>query len=170
MKKPIPEIKKDPQSALEEYLKELQADYYCWYERSERRNHRFWWAFQLLALISGFGTSLIVAALPQDLFKGGWRILLIVLPAVGSLASTVITQFSIYDLWRLREQGRAAMQDLITEGKIQLAAAKTDEHYTDAHRYLQKRVNEIETDQEVRFFAARRKEFIAKYPGTNDST
>ena len=101
--------------ALEVFILHLEAVYYPWYEHSVSRNYYLWLISQLIALLAGFGTGLLAALLTEEQFRGfqAGRITLIVLPVLGSLASTVLIQSRVNARWALREEGRIAFQTLL---------------------------------------------------------
>lgn len=148
-------LERNPQDALEAYVTHLERVYYPWYERSVSRNYYLWLFAQLIALFSGFGTALLAAILNEGQFRGfqTGRIVLVVLPIVGSLASTVLIQSRVNARWRLREEGRIAFQSLVTEGRRRFAAAKSNEEWTTIHEDLERRTEELEKSQSLGFFA-----------------
>ena len=78
---------------------------------------------------------------------------MIIVPTVGSLASTVLIQSRLNVRWKLREEGRIAFQSLVSEGRRRFAAARSDAEWTDIHKELARRTEEIEKSQSVGFFA-----------------
>jgi hypothetical protein len=114
MKTDIPEIVDNPKEACESFIRELETYYYSWYDGTSTRNYYVWFAAQAMSLLAGFATALIAALLGTEQFKA-WssgRILLVVLPVLGSLASTYLLQSRIGELAALRE-ARARSQALV---------------------------------------------------------
>ena len=100
MKDDIPEIVDNPKAALESFIRELETYYYPWYDGTSTRNYYVWFVAQAMSLLAGFATALIAALLGTEQFKS-WstgRILLVVLPVLGSLASTYLLQSRIGEL------------------------------------------------------------------------
>ena len=149
------ELQKTPREALEAYIIHLEKSYYKWYERSVFRNYYFWLTTQLVSLVAGFGTALFAALINKDelgSFQMG-RIVLIVLPVIGSLASTVLIQSRVHERWKLREEGRIQFQSLVTDGRRMYASAKSDEEWSSIHLELQNKTEEIEKAQSLGFFS-----------------
>jgi hypothetical protein len=65
-----------------------------------------------LALLSGFATAIVAAVLRDDQFKswGSGHIVLVVMPLLGSLASTFLVQSRVAEIEALREKGRETIQ------------------------------------------------------------
>jgi hypothetical protein len=143
-----------PKAALEIYIDELETLYYPWYEAAANRNYWFWCIAQAVAMLAGFGTAIAAGLLKDEQFKGfGWgRILLIVLPIIGSLASTFLIQVRVRELLGLREQGRQAIQHLTETGMVRFAAANSPEEHTEIHRWLVDQVAAVEREQTKGFF------------------
>lgn len=148
---------------LRAFVKELQKGYEMWYVNSVKRVMFAYYGLQILSLLSGFLTALITALTTADTFVGSRRIVLIMVPLIGSLAGTVLLQFRLYDLWQVREDARIAFQDLASEGRKRLAAAASQEECFKIHESLQLRATEIEIEQKRRFFALARPNFIATF-------
>ena len=148
------------QAELEKLTAELHRDYEQWYDRSVRRSYRWYLFFQVTALLAGFGATLLAAIWGTNDAIG--RILVVTLPSVGALASSILLQFRIHDCWRLREDGRVAFQDLALEARMLLASATQDAEYTSALEKLRKRILEIESDQKDRFFALTKRDLVPR--------
>lgn len=151
-RKKLPDNPKDSLGASIIYLENA---YLKWYERSVSRNQYFYHIIQVIALVSGFGTALVAALLKDEQFRGfsAGRIVLVVLPLIGSLCATVLAQSRVYERWRLRENGRLAIQALSNEGRQRYAEAKTPEEYTQIHKELNAKVDEIEKSQSAGYFS-----------------
>jgi len=148
---------------LKRFVEELRTAYEVWYAKSVHRVMRAYSLLQMLSLLAGFLTSILTALTTTQAFGTNWRIVLIVLPSIGSLAATVLLQFRVYDLWHLREEARIAFQDLVNEGRKRLAAAKTDHKCFEIHESLQLRATAMEKEQKDRFFALTKPDFVAMF-------
>jgi hypothetical protein len=104
---------------------------------------------QGLSLVSGFATAVLAALLREDQFRswGTGHITLVVLPLLGSLASTFLVQSRIAELEALREKGRETIQRLANEARVNFAAASSPEQYTEIHRRLVAEVSTLEQEQ-----------------------
>jgi hypothetical protein len=149
-----PPLADTPKAALEAYISELETLYYPWYEGAANRNYWFWCIAQAVAMIAGFGTSILAALLKNEQFKDfNWgRILLIILPSVGSLASTFLIQVRVRELLGLREQGRQAIQYLTETAMVRFAAAQSAGEYTEIHTWLVDQIAAVEREQNKAFF------------------
>jgi hypothetical protein len=118
--------------ALEVFILHLAAVYYPWYERAVARNHYLWLSGQMIALLAGFGTGLLAALLTEEQFRGlqAGRIALIVLPVLGSVASTVLN-----------------------DARKAFAAASSELECKAIHEELNRKTEKIEKSQSVSFFA-----------------
>jgi hypothetical protein len=109
---------------------------------------------QFAALIAGFATSILAAVFtsgtgPVDPVV---RVILIVLPALGSAFTTFIVQAKLLEQFQLRENGRLAIQSFSTEAKQKFACLKSDEELCAFFEELRKRVDEVEAKQSDSFF------------------
>jgi hypothetical protein len=145
----IPEIADNPKAALESFIRELETFYYPRYDRAATRNYYTWFVAQALSLVSGFATAVLAALLREDQFRS-WsigHIILVLLPLLGSLASTFLVQSRIADLEALREKGRETVERLANEARVNFAAASSPEEYTEIHRTLVSEVGILEQEQ-----------------------
>lgn len=76
---------------------------------------------------------------------GTGRLLLIILPIIGSLASTYLVQSRIKDLSALREHGRITVENLKSLAILKFASAKKDEEYSEIHNWLIKEITNLES-------------------------
>ena len=145
----IPDIEDNPKAALESFIRELETYYYSWYDSASGRNFYALFVAQALSFLCGFATALVAAILRQDQL-GSWstgRVLLVVLPLIGALASTFVVQSRIADMLALRESGRETIQLLANSARAEYAAATTPERYTQIHRDLVAKVSALEQEQ-----------------------
>lgn len=144
-----------PKKALEAFLKELSDVYYPWYDKSVKRHYHLSVPIQTIALFAGFATSVLAAVATQDTFKnfGVVRLLLILLPALGSAVTTIAVQSRLYERYQLRENGRRTIQAIYNEGRARYAAAGTPQDYTAIHTELVKRVDDVEAGQSAGIFS-----------------
>jgi len=145
----IPKIEETPKAALASFIAELEEYYYPWYDSETNRLYYFWTGAQWLALISGFASALLAACLKGEQISdwGYGRIALIVLPLLGSLASTFIVQSRVGELEALRESGRETIQRLANQARVDFAAATSPEQFTEVHRDLVTAVSALEKEQ-----------------------
>ena len=96
-------------------------------------------------MVAGFGTAIIAGLLHDEHFKDfGWgRIALIVLPTLGSLASTFLVQIRVRELLGLRERGRQDIQHLIGAAEARFAAVSSPSEYSEG--LLRARSEEADT-------------------------
>lgn len=76
---------------------------------------------------------------------------IIVLPAVSALLSTLLLQFRVRDMWQLRDEGRIATELLIC--KAHLIPTETREIALKSAMELRIAAIELERDQSRRFFS-----------------
>ena len=145
----IPTIEDNPQAALESFIRELETYYYDWYDKATTRDYMLWSVAQAVSLLAGFATALVAAVLRQEQF-GSWsvgRTAFIVLPLLGSLASTFLVQSRIVELESLREKGRETIQRLANKARANFAAASSPKEYTELHRALVAELSALEQEQ-----------------------
>src|SRR5712675_2196955 len=99
-----PALADNPKEALANYIRELDDTYYKWYDRKQRRYKRMWQVMQTLTIVAGFGTSIIAALMREESFRGlAWgRVVLVILPSIGALASTLLIQMKTLEIMALR--------------------------------------------------------------------
>jgi hypothetical protein len=88
------------------------------------RSHRSWYAscsraYTLIWNISNL-SIIVLGALSSILFAYGTanKVLLTTLPALSSLLGAILIQFKLRDVWRLRELGRIAVEELICQAYL----------------------------------------------------
>ena len=143
-----------PKEALAAYIVYLEGEY-SWYDNASKRNFWAWTVAQVVVVCASLATAGIAALAKEDTFKAysRLRILLIVVPLVGAFASSVLLQTRIRDLLALREKGRQAVRTLIDLGRAEFAAANTPERYTTIHRDLAAKMDQLDKEQTLGFFA-----------------
>jgi hypothetical protein len=154
MKDSADKLEDNAKDALEAYLRYMWRGYYKWYEKAVADIRFYWLLTQTVAIVAGFGTA-VLAALSQDAWfqdSRVCRILLMVLPLVGTLAGSIAANARLGAQWTLREQGRLAMQRLVDSGRQRFAAAKEPAEYSEIHASLTLNVDKIETWQADGFF------------------
>lgn len=153
MNETIPPIADDPKEALAQYIDDLERNYYPWYERAMTRNYYCWFTAQAVSLLSGFATSLVAAIFdPSQISSWGLvRVSLVVMPLIGSLASTYLVQARVAELEALRENGRQTIQRLANDARLQFATASAPQDYTEIHKNLLQQVTDLEEEQSRTF-------------------
>ena len=141
-----------PSQALDAFIAELHREYEGWYVKATRRTYKWYGGLQILALLSSFVTAVISATISKEAFDSWGKAVLIGLPMLGGLAASVISQFKLYDMWRLREDGRLAFQELVSEGRCRLAGAADEAACNAIHLDLHTRAQAAERAQAGGFF------------------
>ena len=114
-----------------------------WYARASTFHYVSLNALTSAIIVLGALTSIISATGP-DKVSGG-HVLTIVLPAVSSLAATLLVQFRVREMCRARELGRLACEGLICDA---LALNVDDaDHARAAAVELRRRAHAIEREQ-----------------------
>jgi hypothetical protein len=151
-------------TALTKYMEHLHT-YSVWYAKSVRRYAVAYYGLQFGVMLCGFLTAVLAAFETQI---GVWwtKPAIVILPLLGSLSVGALYQFRVYDLWRIREDGRLAFQDLDTEVRRRLAAASGEADCGRAYEELQQQATKIERDQADRFYAVRDSKFLATFTKT----
>jgi hypothetical protein len=141
----------ETRAALTAFVAELHDEYEVWYAKAVRSTQRWNIGLQVLALLSSFAAAVVAAITePTNLF---WtKPALVLLPMAGGLATTVLTQAKLYDMWKLRENGRIEFQGLAQEGRRKLAAVSDPAELAKIHEDLQRRAQAIEVAQAGGFF------------------
>jgi hypothetical protein len=151
------EIAKDSKEALRLYILELQADYYTWYDRASARAKYWWVVGQTIVIAAGVLTAGLAALLNSLPPKDSWliqvlQVLLVILPIIGVMASTILLQTRATDLVTLRSIGREQIQNLIAHAKASYAEAGNDQkRLYKIHTELAAEVSRVERTQAVGF-------------------
>lgn len=150
-----PALADSPKQALANYIHELAKNYYPWYDRKQRGYKLQWQVLQTLTVVAGFGTSLVAALLEEKYFSGlRWgRLLLVILPSIGSLASTLLIQTRCLELMALRERGRRTMQYLLSFARLRYAALAEPAEITEFHHWLVQQTAKLAEEQVAGFMA-----------------
>jgi hypothetical protein len=139
------ELPDTPRQAFERYIVELENEYLPWYARAANTNKIWWVIGQSTAIVATGATVFIAGLVDKDLFTQ-YRWLLVLLPLVGSFATTMLAQTRVRDILALREAGREHVQALISKAKVNFAALK-DNEVSEAHAKLVDEVSRIEKSQ-----------------------
>jgi hypothetical protein len=145
----------NPKESLASYIRELQDLYYPWYDRKQRIYKRQWQILQGVTIVSGFATA-VLAALLQDRSLSGitwaWA-LMVILPILGALASTLLMQTRSLELIALRERGRQTIQYLVSFSKNRYAFLSGPEEISQYHEWLIQEVSKLAQEQAAGFIA-----------------
>jgi hypothetical protein len=148
---------------LMEYVAKLHTEYEVWYAKDVRKYSRYWHWLQLLSILFGFATSVLAAFNLGGSLESIGKSLLIILPGLGALVSAILAQFRIFDLWRIREQGRISFQALHEEGKRRSATAQSESEVHTTLASLQERADRIEQEQNSMFFGLHANQSAMKF-------
>jgi len=148
-------IPKDPKEAVDQLIKELIEIYYPWYDCAVKKHRWISLPLQWVGLLCGFATSILAALATQEFLTRFpfIRVLLIVLPALGSATATFLVQARINERYQLREDGRRSIQHLYNETRGKHAAATTPHADTTIYQDAVNRIDEIEKEQSISFFS-----------------
>jgi hypothetical protein len=149
----------DPITAL---VREVEADYQGWYEKSVRRVAFSFVILQAFAVFSGFIVALLTALVDKEHFET-YKPAFVIVPALGSLAATILVQFRVRDLLRLREEGRIAFQSLSLYSRGRLLGASSSSAKQRLYEEIAMSVGAIEKDQSDRFFSLVKSDFVAEF-------
>lgn len=150
-------------SEFERFVKYIEKSFKPWYTKSVSRNLRIWYTCQALSILCGFLTAIIAAFVDKEFFENAGKILLIVIPSIGSFAATIILQFRIFDLWQMRENGRVEVEKMISLGYQLLACNMTDLEYSKLHKQYIDQLYNLEKEQGTQFFKLSSAQSINKY-------
>jgi hypothetical protein len=134
---------------------ELEKKYYPWYEGQVRWLARITYPLQIFGMLCGIAASILTAVFTGEgaEITGTLRIILIVLPALGSAIAAFIVQAKLLERAQLREDGRRAMQFYIDECKQTLACTTDPKELSTYFTQLREKVNLIEESQSATFFS-----------------
>ncbi|ADB15572.1 hypothetical protein Psta_0887 [Pirellula staleyi DSM 6068] len=142
-------LEDNPKDALEAYLRYMWKGYYKWYEKAVKQNQQLWLALQLVSIISAIATAVLAGLSGEKWFRDyeSLRIAMIVIPLIGTFASSIAANTKVASLWALREQGRQAVQALVDSGRQRFAAATSAADYVAIHQFLVKAIEKVEASQ-----------------------
>lgn len=146
-------IAADPKEALANYIRELEDIHYRWYDGKQKSYKRQWQVMQTMVVVAGFGTSIIAALMREESFRGlAWgRIVLVLLPSIGALASTLLIQMKTLEMMALREKGRQTILYLVSVAKLKYAAIDDPAEISKVHQWLIEEVAALSRDQAAGF-------------------
>lgn len=136
-----------PRQQLIEQLKVRRE----WYRQARRLYNTLWNSFTLLIVICTAAASIVAALNYGKLSSEALQILMVVLPAIASLLSTILVQFRVRENWQLRELGRLDIEELLLEA--QRLQDSNDAQTQAAIDKLHARALEISRRQASEFFA-----------------
>jgi hypothetical protein len=122
----------------------------------KERAYWYWFAAQWTVLLTGALGSLIALSVQKENYTGWFKFAIVALPALSSLAATVLTTLRLHDLWRIRDEGRVKFTDVAQRGHIRLGACTSAQECQKAHEELEKEFSTIEKSMTEQWFAARR--------------
>ncbi|RDB03486.1 DUF4231 domain-containing protein [Runella aurantiaca] len=149
--------------SLVAFIDKIHQVYEIWYAKVAKRNHRVWYMLQLVSLLCGFLTSIFVAFQTKATWTPNIKLICAVIPLIGSLASTIVLQFKVFETWRLREEGRISFHNLVNFGNSELLKCKTPEDFQKLHETLTQKTNELENEQSSKYFGLYGSNFIASF-------
>jgi hypothetical protein len=153
-----------PQEALESYVAELEREYRPWYERSVTRVTLAYSLLQVTSILSGFLATIMAAlvAANSGFFEDTpSKVFLVVVPALGATAGTLIAQFKVLELVDLRESGRLIITTILADLKWQVPALKSPEDASALHKAIVAKVDALE--------AAQARGFVLRMPSAAQS-
>jgi len=136
---------------LKDYIEKLDKKYLKWYENEAHTQYQLWFSCFWVSIIAGFASSLVAALIKGGKFTEYGPTIIIVLPALGSLAGIILSQFHFRELEDLRERGRIDFQDIIDWARGQFAAAESEQKCLAVYEELRKKVTELEMAQHQEF-------------------
>jgi ABC-type dipeptide/oligopeptide/nickel transport system permease component len=145
------------------FIKYIEKSYKPWYTKSVSRTLKLWYVCQFLSILCGFAATVIAAISSEEFFNVTGKILLMVIPSIGSLAATIILQFRIFDLWQLRENARVSIEKMISTGLQLYASNKTETEYSELHKAFIEQIYNLEADQKTQFFQLSSANSILKF-------
>jgi hypothetical protein len=145
------------------FIKYLEKSFKPWYTKNVGRSLYLWYVCQALSILCGFATAIIAAFADQAFFAATGKLLLIIIPTIGSLAATIILQFRIFDLWQLRESGRTTIEKMVSLGFQIYASNKTEQEYSDIHKEFIEQVYKLEEEQKTQFFQLSNANSVLKF-------
>src|SRR5262249_6810406 len=92
----------EPQGGLEQFILELEHDYYPWYDRASTFNKVMWMIGQGTAIVAGAASAVVASVLePAELPTFKW--LLVLLPLIAAFATSLLVQTRVREVLALRE-------------------------------------------------------------------
>jgi len=122
----------------------------------KERAYWYWFVAQWTVLLAGAAGSLIAVWVRKESYVGGMKFAIVALPALSSLASTVLVNLRLHDLWRIRDESRIKFEDVARRGHIRLGACTSEQECQKAHEELSKEFNGIEASITAQWFASRK--------------
>ena len=83
----------------------------------------------MISLLAGFATAIIAGFLTLPDFQANWvlwKAVLIGLPAIGSVSVAILSQFKIFEVWKLREIAKSELSRILDEAKIKVIPMGVD--------------------------------------------
>ena len=141
---------------LNELLNDLETGDLPWYERASERNNYAWHTAVGVAILASVLSTVIAGLIRDGQFEGVWRFLMIVLPAIGTVATGFLNAFKFREKEAMREEGRIEMLDIIREGRSLQADSGDEAKCKLNYDTIRKRVDELDRAQNNRDAALRR--------------
>lgn len=141
-----------PREALEEFGKVILSEFESWYDEHSSNCYRWYLILQFTVFISSVGIAIIAALSDGRSYEAWVKYILVGLPLLAATATSLLTQLKLYDLWKLREQGRIESQALGLEARRRAADEETEEDCAKAHAEIESRLNQLEARQSEGFF------------------
>ena len=160
-------------TTFELLIKDIKDKYLVKYSKSVKIIYRTWYILQIITSVTGFLFAIVgsIAVLNQDLKIWGIELTIpmILLPALSSAISSLIIKFRIYDLWMIREYARIEYQKLSQQSQYFISIAETKEEIIRYYEIILYRLNQIEEEQQARFFAITTGDFKKPISATNSN-
>ena len=158
-----------PHEALEAFTSEVKNEYVTWYQRHETICRVVYLSLQLLVFLISIASAIVAALSDPEQFASWGKFVLVALPLATTVCTTLLTQAHVYDMWKLREQGRIEVQRIVFES-AQLAAGATSDAARKIHHEMIERLMKIESVQSASFFGFFKSDFVLQVPAKAPTT
>ena len=155
----------NPQEALDAFASEVKNEYVTWYQRHETICRVSYLLLQLFIFLISIATAIVAALSDASQFASWGKFVLVALPLATTIATTVLSQAHVYDMWKLREQGRIEVQRIVFESS-QRSAGASPEEAGKIHAELIERLMSVESAQSSSFFGFFKSDFVLAVPKT----
>lgn len=152
-----------PQQALDAFASEVRNEYVTWYSRHETICRVTYLLLQLFVFLISIATAIVAALSDAQQFASWGKFVLVALPLATTVATTLLTQVHLYDMWKLREQGRIEVQRIVFEASQRSAGASAEEAGK-IHAELVDRLMKVESAQSASFFGFFKSDFVLEVP------
>ncbi|MEB2776379.1 hypothetical protein SYJ56_13735 [Algoriphagus sp. D3-2-R+10] len=121
------------------------------YDKLASAKYTTWKALQLITIVTGFTTSIVVIISLVTKWTDIAKIICVFLPFLGSFAASLISYLKPLELYIQKVNAKIEFKNLLVSSKIQFAKCSSLDDYQNLLELIIQKIGEIENLQDKKF-------------------